>query len=39
MGRLRGGISGVAALPNGQSHSIECDTTDVPSHAKTLIYT
>ena len=35
---LGGGVSGVATPPNGQSHSIKCSTTDVLSHANTLIY-
>ena len=38
MGGSRGGVSGVATPPNGQSHSKKYSTTDVLSHAEALIY-
>ena len=37
MGGSRGGVTGVATPPNGQSHSIKYSTTDVLSHAEALI--
>ena len=38
-GRIqRGGVSGVATPPNGQSYNIKCSTTDVLSHGDALIY-
>ena len=37
MGGSRGGVSGVATSPNGQSHNIKCSTTDVLSNANALI--
>ena len=38
MGGSRGGVSGVATPPNGQSHSIKCSSSDVLSHADALVY-
>ena len=37
-GGSRGGVSGVATPPNGQSYNIKCSTTDVLSHGDALIY-
>ena len=38
-GRIqRGGVSGVATPPSGQSCNIKCSTTDVLSHEDELIY-
>ena len=34
----RGGQGVATPSPNGQSHSIKCNTADMLSHANTLIY-
>ena len=37
MGGFRG-VQGVATPPNGLSHSIKCNITEVLSHAEALVY-